>query len=63
MGENAGRIIQELVMPPGKAVRHGTMAGGQVPLDGKKIEPLLADIERRFLVVMGETGKGVDLIE
>ena len=63
MGENAGRIIQELIVPSGKAGGHGTMAGGQVPLDGKKIEPLLADIERRFLVVMGETGKGVNLIE
>ena len=62
MGEDAGKIIQQLILPPGKAGGHGTMAGGQIPTTGKDIETLLADIESRFLVVMGETGKGVDLI-
>ena len=62
MGEDAGKIIQQLILPPGKAGGHGTMAGGQIPIAGKDIETLLADIESRFLVVMGETGKGVDLI-
>jgi nanoRNase/pAp phosphatase (c-di-AMP/oligoRNAs hydrolase) len=62
MGENAGKIIQQLIVPPGKAGGHGTMAGGQIPLPGKEIEPLLAEIERRFLDVMRETDEGVDLI-
>jgi nanoRNase/pAp phosphatase (c-di-AMP/oligoRNAs hydrolase) len=62
MGQNAGEIIQQLVVPPGKAGGHGTMAGGQIPLSGKEIEPLLVEIKRRFLTVMGETDEGVDLI-
>ena len=62
MGQHAGKIIQQLIVQPGKAGGHGTMAGGQFPLQGKDIEPLLADIERRFLTVMGETSGGVELI-
>ena len=61
-GQDAGQIIQKIVLPPGKAGGHGTMAGGQVSLAGKEIEPLLAVIERRFLGVMGEKGEGADLI-
>ena len=61
-GQDAGRIIQQVVAPPGKAGGHGTMAGGQVTLKGQNVEDLLADIERRFLGVMGETGEGVDLL-
>ena len=62
-GQDAGLVIQQIVPPPGKAGGHGTMAGGQVPLAGKEIEPLLSEIERRFLTVMGETGEGVDLLD
>ena len=62
IGQHAGEIIQQIIVRPGKAGGHGTMAGGQVPLQGKVVEPLLADIERRFLSVMGETGEGEDLI-
>jgi len=62
MGEDAGKIIQQLILPPGKAGGHGTMAGGQIPATGQDIETLLVEIESRFLNVMGETGKGVDLI-
>ena len=62
MGQNAGKIIQQLIVPPGKAGGHGTMAGGQIRLTGKEIEPLFVEIERRFLDVMGETDEGVDLI-
>jgi nanoRNase/pAp phosphatase (c-di-AMP/oligoRNAs hydrolase) len=60
--KDAGMIIQEVVLPPGKAGGHGTMAGGQVPLEGRKIEALLTDIEGRFLAVMGERDESVDLI-
>ncbi|MBT7323841.1 MAG: phosphoesterase [Anaerolineae bacterium] len=62
MGQNAGKIIQQLIVPPGKAGGHGTMAGGQIPLQGKEIEPLVTEIEHRFLTVMGETDDGVNLI-
>ncbi len=62
MGQDAGVIIQQVIVPPGKAGGHGTMAGGQVPLEGNAIEQLLAEIEHRFLVVMGETDESVDLI-
>lgn len=61
-GKDAGRIVQQIVLPPGKAGGHGTMAGGQFPLAGKEIEPLLGEIERRFLAVMEEGGGGVKLI-
>jgi nanoRNase/pAp phosphatase (c-di-AMP/oligoRNAs hydrolase) len=60
--QHAGKIIQQLIITPGKAGGHGTMAGGQIPLQGKDIESLLADIEQRFLTVMGETNVGEDLI-
>ena len=62
MGQHAGNLIQQLIVQPGKAGGHGTMAGGQIPLQGRDIEQLLADIERRFLTVMGETSEGVELI-
>jgi nanoRNase/pAp phosphatase (c-di-AMP/oligoRNAs hydrolase) len=62
MSQHAGRIIQQIVIQPGKAGGHGTMAGGQIPLQGQDLEPLLADIERRFLTAMDETSQGLDLI-
>ncbi|MBC8335371.1 MAG: DHH family phosphoesterase [Anaerolineales bacterium] len=62
MGQNAGNIIQQVIVPPGKAGGHGTMAGGQIPLQGKDMETLLAEIEGHFLIVMGETDSGVELI-
>lgn len=62
MGQDAGKIIQHLIVPPGKAGGHGTMAGGQVPLEGVDSDALLADIERRFLAIMGEAGEGLELI-
>ena len=59
---DAGLIIQQVVVPPGSAGGHGTMAGGQVPLAGVEIEAAFTDIERRFLTVMGETGDGMGLV-
>jgi len=61
-GRDAGLIIQQVVVPPGRAGGHGTMAGGQVPLAGQDVERLVADIKSRFLAVMGEKGEGLDLI-
>ena len=60
--QNAGTIIQQVVIPPGSAGGHGTMAGGQFPLLGFEMEALLADMEHRFLTVLGETGEGMALI-
>jgi nanoRNase/pAp phosphatase (c-di-AMP/oligoRNAs hydrolase) len=59
---DAGMIIQQVVTSPGSAGGHGTMAGGQFPLLGIELEALLADIERRFLAVLGESGEGMCLI-
>jgi nanoRNase/pAp phosphatase (c-di-AMP/oligoRNAs hydrolase) len=60
--QDAGMIIQQVVTSPGSAGGHGTMAGGQFPLLGIDMEALLADIERRFLAVLGEIGEGMCLI-
>jgi nanoRNase/pAp phosphatase (c-di-AMP/oligoRNAs hydrolase) len=60
--KDAGLIIEQVVTPPGSGGGHGTMAGGQVPLSGIEIEPLLTDIEHRFLTILGENGKGMGLI-
>jgi len=62
MKQHAGLIIQQVVVPPGKAGGHGTMAGGQIPLAGQDAEQLLKAVEQRFLNVMGETGEGVELL-
>lgn len=62
LAEDAGMIIQQVVTSPGSAGGHGTMAGGQVPLAGRELEPLLKDIEHRFLAILGENGEGMGLI-
>jgi len=62
MGQDAGLIIQKVIVPPGKAGGHGTMAGGQIPLAEQDIEQLLVSLERRFLDVMGEADHGEDLL-
>jgi nanoRNase/pAp phosphatase (c-di-AMP/oligoRNAs hydrolase) len=60
--QDAGMIIQQVVTSPGSAGGHGTMAGGQFPLLGIDLEALLAEIECRFLTVLGETSEGMCLI-
>jgi len=62
MKQDAGLIIQKVVIPPGKAGGHGTMAGGQFPTEGQEIAPLLESIVSRFLNIMGETDNGVELL-
>jgi nanoRNase/pAp phosphatase (c-di-AMP/oligoRNAs hydrolase) len=61
LGQDAGLLVQQVVVPPGKAGGHGTMAGGQVPLPGQDVNHLVNEIERRFLKVMGEDGEGEPL--
>lgn len=60
--QDAGLIIQQVVVPPGKAGGHGKMAGGQIPLAGQEVEPLVASIEKRFLDAMGESDESVNLL-
>ncbi len=61
LGQDAGLLVQQVIVSPGKAGGHGTMAGGQVPLIGQEAERLAREITRRFLKVMGETGEGESL--
>ncbi len=61
MGQDAGLLVQQVIVPPGKAGGHGTMAGGQVPLAGQEVDHLSSEIMSRFLKVMGETGEGENL--
>lgn len=51
---DAGRLIQEIIVPQGQAGGHGTVAGGRVPLEGLKPDDVAFEIERRFLNAMGE---------
>jgi nanoRNase/pAp phosphatase (c-di-AMP/oligoRNAs hydrolase) len=61
-GLDAGLLIQQVIVPPGKAGGHGMMAGGQVPLDGKNPKAIVNDIQGRFLKVMGELGGAESLL-
>jgi len=61
LGEDAGLLVQQVIVSPGKAGGHGTMAGGQVSLAGQEAGNLAEAIVQRFLRVMGETGKGESL--
>jgi nanoRNase/pAp phosphatase (c-di-AMP/oligoRNAs hydrolase) len=61
LGQDAGLLVQQVIVAPGKAGGHGTMAGGQVPLDGREAAPLIEEITGRFLQVMGETERGKSL--
>ena len=51
---DAGMLIQSLVTAPAKAGGHGKSAGGQVPLDDRPVENVAAEVEKKFLEVMGE---------
>ena len=53
MGQDAGLLVQQVIVPPGKAGGHGTMAGGQVPLAGQDSAQVVDAITGRFLQVMG----------
>jgi len=61
--EEAGQLIQQVVMPPGKAGGHRSMAGGQIPLEGQSGDDLIAQIEQRFLQIIGESNSSVALLD
>jgi nanoRNase/pAp phosphatase (c-di-AMP/oligoRNAs hydrolase) len=61
--DGAGQIIQSIIVPPGKAGGHRSMAGGQIPLHGGPVGPIAAEVERRFLAAIGEPGEGAPLLD
>lgn len=63
MWKDAGALAQTLVAGLGKAGGHGAIAGGQVPLDGDDAGVLVQEIQKRFLHLMGETGRGEPLLK
>ena len=62
MGIDAGLLVQQIIIPPGKAGGHGTMAGGQVELTEDKYDYIAGRIIERFLLVMDEEGEGEPLL-
>jgi len=58
MEEDAGQLVQRVVVSPGKAGGHGSMAGGQVPLVGTTADQMMEEIETRFLKAVHEEGEG-----
>ena len=62
MDQDAGLLIQRIIVPPGKAGGHGTIAGGQVPLADQDVNRLIAQIEQRFLDATGENSAGESLL-
>ena len=61
LGRDAGSIVQKVIVPPGKAGGHGTMAGGQITLTSQDRDNLVNEITNRFLDIMQETGEGASL--
>ena len=61
LGQDAGLLIQQVIISPGRAGGHGTMAGGQIPLARQEKNLLVDETFRRFLEVMGEKGEGKPL--
>lgn len=63
LGQDAGLLIQQLIVDIGQGGGHGTMAGGQIPDDAVDENVLKTMVQQRFLVMMeeGETA-GIPLI-
>jgi len=61
-GKDAGFLVQNLVAGMGKAGGHGTMAGGQVPLDARDPDVVVQEIKARFLKLVGEIAPGEPLL-
>lgn len=59
----AGRLIQSVIMPPGKGGGHGSTSGGQVPLQGWKPDDLARILEERFIRLLGENNFMENLLE
>jgi nanoRNase/pAp phosphatase (c-di-AMP/oligoRNAs hydrolase) len=62
LGRDAGLLIQEIVLPFGAGGGHGLIAGGQVSLNGQEVGSLVAEIEHRFLTLMGDAEQSQSLL-
>jgi len=60
---DAGILVQKIILPPGKAGGHGTIAGGRIPYKPGKASRVSTQITVRFLEVMGEKQQGKRLLE
>jgi len=54
LDKDAGLLVQDLMVGLGKGGGHGTIAGGQIVLDGQDAAPIVSRIVTRFLKLMGE---------
>lgn len=59
---DAGQILQHIVAGIGKAGGHGMVAGGQVPLQDRKQDELVHQLQQRFLEIMQDHGHGELLV-
>jgi hypothetical protein len=62
MNQDAGLLIQHVVVAPGRAGGHGATAGGQVPLLEQASDKVAEEIRLRFLEVMDQVGEGEPLL-
>jgi nanoRNase/pAp phosphatase (c-di-AMP/oligoRNAs hydrolase) len=60
--DGAGDLIQKIVGPNGMGGGHRSIAGGQVPLDGRSADEVMGEIEQRFLNVIGARGEATSLL-
>jgi nanoRNase/pAp phosphatase (c-di-AMP/oligoRNAs hydrolase) len=63
LDQDAGILVQSVILPPGKAGGHGMMAGGQIPLMGEDVDSLILKLEERFLKSVGETDQSRSLLQ
>jgi nanoRNase/pAp phosphatase (c-di-AMP/oligoRNAs hydrolase) len=64
MGEDAGKFVQSIIMPPGKAGGHGTMAGGQFPIEDEvQRDHYVRVFSQRFLKLVDESTAGERLLD
>lgn len=61
--KDAGTMAQALAIGFGKAGGHGSISGGQIPLDNQQVSSLAAILRQRFLGVMEEDIAGIPLLE
>jgi nanoRNase/pAp phosphatase (c-di-AMP/oligoRNAs hydrolase) len=59
---DAGLMIQRIIPQGGRAGGHGSMAGGQIHLQGKSPDRQAAKVQASFLELMGESDRGLKLI-
>lgn len=62
LDQDAGLLIQEIIIPPGKAGGHGNMAGGQFPAKLEDVNAVVPKIKQRYLAAFGESYQGSPLL-